>query len=113
MAVYDVDLQIEDREFVVLVRPFGWGRARPCGRLPALRMYLWRNLIRARLVNDMASKGRDVPPAGSWPELDLLSAIIPFQFLGWHLAREKGVVPEKMRYPGLSQKLKIKTRVGT
>ena len=53
------------------------------------------------------------PPAGSGPELDLLSAIVPFQFLGWHLAREKGIVPEKMRYPGLSQKLKIKTRVGT
>jgi fructoselysine-6-P-deglycase FrlB-like protein len=53
------------------------------------------------------------PPAGSWPELDLLSAIVPFQYLGWHLAKEKGIVPEKMRYPGLSQKLKIKTRVGT
>jgi len=52
------------------------------------------------------------PPAGSWPELDLLSAIVPFQYLGWHLAKEKGIVPEKMRYPGLSQKLKIKTRVG-
>ena len=53
------------------------------------------------------------PPTGTMPELDLLSAIVPFQFLGWHLAREKGVAPEKMRYPGLSQKLKIKTRVGT
>jgi glucosamine--fructose-6-phosphate aminotransferase (isomerizing) len=53
------------------------------------------------------------PPAGSGPELDLLSAIVPFQYLGWHLAKEKGIVPEKMRYPGLSQKLKIKTRVGT
>jgi fructoselysine-6-P-deglycase FrlB-like protein len=52
------------------------------------------------------------PPAGSGPELDLLSAIVPFQYLGWHLAKEKGIVPEKMRYPGLSQKLKIKTRVG-
>ena len=52
------------------------------------------------------------PPAGSLPDLDLLSTIVPFQYLGWHLAREKGVVPEKMRYPGLSQKLKIKTRVG-
>jgi hypothetical protein len=52
------------------------------------------------------------PPAGSLPELDLLSAIVPFQYLGWHLAREKGIVPEAMRYPGLSQKLKIKTRVG-
>jgi glucosamine--fructose-6-phosphate aminotransferase (isomerizing) len=43
------------------------------------------------------------------PELDLLGAIVPFQFLAWHLAREKGIVPERMRYPGLSQKLGIKT----
>ena len=51
------------------------------------------------------------PPTGPLPELDLLNAIIPFQLLGWHIAREKGVVPEKMRYPGLSQKLQIKTKV--
>ncbi len=44
------------------------------------------------------------------PELDLLNAIVPFQLLAWHLAREKGIVPEKMRYPGLSQKLQIKTK---
>jgi len=59
------------------------------------------------------SLSKEVPPSGSRPELDLLSAIVPFQYLGWHLARGKGIVPEKMRYPGLSQKLKIKTRVGT
>jgi fructoselysine-6-P-deglycase FrlB-like protein len=53
------------------------------------------------------------PPVGFLPQLDLLSAIVPFQFWGWHLAREKGIVPEEMKYPGLSQKLKIKTRVGT
>jgi hypothetical protein len=52
------------------------------------------------------------PSVGSWPELDLLSGSIPFQFLGWYLAKEKGIVPEKMRYPGLSQKFKIKTQVG-
>jgi glucosamine 6-phosphate synthetase-like amidotransferase/phosphosugar isomerase protein len=51
------------------------------------------------------------PPTGPLPELDLLNAIVPFQLLGWHIAREKGVVPEKMRYPGLSQKLQIKTKV--
>ncbi len=45
------------------------------------------------------------------PELDLLGAIVPFQLLAWHLAREKGIVPEKMKYPGLSQKLGIKTKV--
>jgi fructoselysine-6-P-deglycase FrlB-like protein len=50
------------------------------------------------------------PLSDSFPELDLLSAIVPFQFLGWHLAREKGIVPENMRYPGLSQRLRIKTR---
>jgi glucosamine 6-phosphate synthetase-like amidotransferase/phosphosugar isomerase protein len=44
------------------------------------------------------------------PELDLLNAIVPFQLLAWHLAREKGIVPEKMRYAGLSQKLHIKTK---
>ena len=52
-------------------------------------------------------------PAGFWPELDLLSAIVPFQHWGWHLAGARGIVPEKMRYPGLSQKLKIKTKAGT
>jgi len=51
------------------------------------------------------------PPTGPLPELDLLNAIVPFQLLGWHIAREKGVVPEKMRHPGLSQKLQIKTKV--
>jgi len=51
------------------------------------------------------------PATNALPELDLLSAIVPFQFLAWHLAGEKGIVPEKMKYPGLSQKLKIKTKV--
>ena len=113
VAVYDIDLQIEDREFVVLVGPSG------CGKSTTLRMVAGLGdvtqgeiYIGARLVNDMAPKGRDVPPAGSWPELDLLSAIVPFQYLGWHLAKEKGIVPETMKYPCLSQKLKIKTRVG-
>jgi len=49
------------------------------------------------------------PASDLLPELDLLGAIVPFQFLAWHLARERGIVPEKMKYPGLSQKLKIKT----
>jgi len=44
------------------------------------------------------------------PEMDLLNAIVPFQLLAWHLAEEKGIVPEKMRYPGLSEKLQIKTK---
>lgn len=45
------------------------------------------------------------------PELDLLSAIVPFQLLAWNLAKEKRITPEKMRYPGLSQKLGIKAKV--
>ncbi len=50
-----------------------------------------------------------------WPrtdplaELDLIPAIVPFQLLAWHLAKQKGRVPEKMRYPNLSKKLQIKT----
>jgi fructoselysine-6-P-deglycase FrlB-like protein len=50
------------------------------------------------------------PGNGLLPELDLLSAIVPFQLLAWHMARERGVVPEKMKYPGLSRKLQIKTK---
>jgi fructoselysine-6-P-deglycase FrlB-like protein len=49
------------------------------------------------------------PPADPLPELDLISAIVPFQLLAWYLAKQKGVVPEKMKYPDLSQKLQIKT----
>jgi len=49
------------------------------------------------------------PHTDPLPELDLISAIVPFQLLAWHLAQQKGVVPEKMRYPNLSQKLQIKT----
>jgi len=67
----------------------------------------------AYFISRFSDRFSAIDIAGSLPDLDLLSAIVPFQYLGWHLAREKGVVPEKMRYPGLSQKLKIKTRVGT
>ncbi len=49
------------------------------------------------------------PAADPLPELDLLSAIVPFQLLGWHLAKERGIVPESMKYPDLSKKLRIKT----
>jgi len=51
------------------------------------------------------------PQTGPLPELDLLNAIVPFQLFAWNIAREKGVVPERMKYPGLSQKLQIKTKV--
>jgi glucosamine--fructose-6-phosphate aminotransferase (isomerizing) len=48
------------------------------------------------------------PATDPLPELDLLSAIVPFQLLGWHLAKERGIIPESMKYPDLSKNLKIK-----
>jgi fructoselysine-6-P-deglycase FrlB-like protein len=50
------------------------------------------------------------PATDFLPELDLLNAIVPLQLLAWYLAGEKGIVPEKMKYPGLSQKLQIKRK---
>ena len=50
-----------------------------------------------------------------WPstdvcaELDLISAIVPFQLLACELARRRGFSPERMRYPDLSQRLRITT----
>lgn len=41
--------------------------------------------------------------------LDPIQAIVPFQWLAWALARERGLDPAEMRYPGLSGKLSIKT----
>lgn len=49
------------------------------------------------------------PRTDTLPELDLIHAIVPFQLLAWHLAKQKGRVPEEMRYPNLSKKLQIKT----
>ena len=49
------------------------------------------------------------PQTDSLPELDLIHAIIPFQLLAFYLAKQKGRVPEKMRYPDLSKKLQIKS----
>ena len=49
------------------------------------------------------------PRTDPLPELDLIHAIVPFQLLAWHLAKQKGRVPEKMRYPNLSKELQIKT----
>jgi fructoselysine-6-P-deglycase FrlB-like protein len=43
------------------------------------------------------------------PELGPVDAIIPFQWLAWSLARNRGLEPAAMRYPGLSQRLAIKT----
>ena len=49
------------------------------------------------------------PRTEELPDLDLIPAIVLFQLLAWHLAKQKGRVPEKMRYPDLSQTLQIKT----
>ena len=43
------------------------------------------------------------------PELDLISAIVPFQLLACELAKRRGLSPERMRYPDLSQRLHITT----
>jgi fructoselysine-6-P-deglycase FrlB-like protein len=49
-----------------------------------------------------------------WPEtahaqeLDLLCAIVPFQWFACELAKRRGWPPERMRYPDLSQRLHIK-----
>jgi fructoselysine-6-P-deglycase FrlB-like protein len=48
------------------------------------------------------------PGTAHAPELDLISAIVPFQLLACELARRRGLSPERMRYPDLSQRLQIK-----
>ena len=42
--------------------------------------------------------------------MDTLAAIVPFQWLAVHLALGRGMVPELMRYPGLSAALAIKSK---
>jgi len=49
------------------------------------------------------------PVTDRQPELDLIGAIVPFQLLACELARNKGLIPERMRYPDLSRRLRIKT----
>jgi glucosamine--fructose-6-phosphate aminotransferase (isomerizing) len=58
--------------------------------------------------------GLDValPALAAVPELDLLSAVVPLQWLARALAVARGMVPEAMRYPGLSARLGIKTPAG-
>jgi fructoselysine-6-P-deglycase FrlB-like protein len=48
------------------------------------------------------------PGTDRQPELDLIGAIVPFQLLACELARKKGLVPERMRYPDLSRRLHLK-----
>jgi fructoselysine-6-P-deglycase FrlB-like protein len=42
--------------------------------------------------------------------LDILYAVVPFQWLAVHLALRRGMRPETMRYPGLSADLAIKLK---
>jgi fructoselysine-6-P-deglycase FrlB-like protein len=71
--------------------------------------------VRARILNLAATLPgpHDLPlpwPATHrCPELDLISAIVPFQLLACELAKRKGLTPERMRYPDLAHRLRIKT----
>lgn len=49
------------------------------------------------------------PATDACAELDLISAIVPFQLLACELARRRGLSPERMRYPDLAQRLRITT----
>lgn len=64
--------------------------------------------IRAGIIDTAGGPGICPLPALSAP-FDLLAAVIPLQWLAWALARDRGLPPERMRYPGMSQKLAIKT----
>jgi glucosamine--fructose-6-phosphate aminotransferase (isomerizing) len=50
-----------------------------------------------------------LPALRALPELDLLPAVVPLQWLARALAIARGMAPEAMRYPGLSARLGIKT----
>ncbi len=71
--------------------------------------------IAARVLNLTDSLPGPHDLALPWPttdtcaELDLISAIVPFQLLACELAKRRGVSPERMRYPDLSQRLRIAT----
>lgn len=41
--------------------------------------------------------------------VDVLAGVIPFQLLAVHMAKERGIVPEKMRYPDMGKYLGIKS----
>lgn len=47
-------------------------------------------------------------PTTGLAELDLLAAIVPFQSFAEHTAQRLHIIPEQMRYEGLSRKLGIK-----
>ena len=72
LAVQDFNLDIKDREFIVLVGPSG------CGKSTTLRMVAGLEeisggelLIDGKRMNDVAPKGRDI--ANGFPELCAVS----------------------------------------
>jgi glucoselysine-6-phosphate deglycase len=54
-----------------------------------------------------------LPRLDTLPELDLVPAIVPFQWLAHALAVARSLSPERMRYPGLSSRLGIKSDATT
>ncbi|BBK32601.1 hypothetical protein STHU_32350 [Allostella humosa] len=64
--------------------------------------------IQAGTIDAAGSPGLCPVPALPAP-FQPLAAVIPLQWLAYHLARGRGIQPDQMRYPGLSQKLAIKT----
>src|SRR3989304_4944516 len=61
IAVSDLDIKVEDREFLVLVGPSGCGKTTPLRLLAGLEEISdGRILIGERVVNDVAPKDRDI-----------------------------------------------------
>lgn len=60
-AVHDFDLEIQDKEFVVLVGPSGCGKSTTLRMVAGLEEISEGELqIDGRKVNDLASKDRDI-----------------------------------------------------
>jgi len=72
-AVKDVNLEIKDKEFIVLVGPSGCGKSTTLRMIAGLEEISEGELyIGDRLVNDIAPKDRDI--AMVFPELCAVSA---------------------------------------
>jgi fructoselysine-6-P-deglycase FrlB-like protein len=79
------------------------------------------NAMAQRDVRVLVLNMTDTPSRWDWLQvdsagyvpMDTLAAIVPFQWLAVHLALARGMVPEAMRYPGLSAALAIKSKVPT
>ncbi|MDQ0474060.1 SIS domain-containing protein [Labrys wisconsinensis] len=53
------------------------------------------------------------PAPSATPELDLLAAAVPLQWLGQRLALQRGRVPEVMPYPGLGMRIGLRGAPGS